>query len=243
MLAALRGVLKECWRLGYVSADDYQRAVDFKPLPVDKPEQAAGRSVTDAEMAALMKVCADDKDGDDTVRAVAIRDAALISLAYAAGLRRAELASLQVEDYNAETGTFAIRGKHNKTRTVPLKARGAVDTLNDWLHVRGREPGPLFQPVRRGGHIQDSRLVEQSIYDILTARAEQVGISDFSPHDMRRTYAGDLLDAGVDLSTVQKLMGHSSANTTAGYDRRGERAKTEAAERLHIPWKRQFRNG
>ena len=61
---------------------------------------------------------------------------------------------------------------------------------------------------------------------------------------LRRTFAGDLLDAGVDLSTVQKLMGHANANTTAGYDRRGapegHPAKRDAVRKLQVPYQRRF---
>jgi integrase len=92
----------------------------------------------------------------------------------------------------------------------------------------------------------------KTIYDLMAKRAKAAGVKRFSPHDLRRTFAGDLLDAGADIATVQRIMGHSDSNTTAGYahamgrapfgwrHRRGERSKKEAIGRLHMAWERRY---
>ena len=64
------------------------------------------------------------------------------------------------------------------------------------------------------------------------------GAARFSPHDLRRTFAGDLLDVGVDLATVQSLIGHRNANTTVRCDRRGKLAKRDGVRQLRVPYGR-----
>jgi integrase/recombinase XerD len=119
-----------------------------------------------------------------------------------------------------------VRSKRNKTRVIPIEDAGALDALADWLYliysieIQPTISGPLFTRITKGGRITQERLSEQGVYHILDTRRQQANMASFTPHDLRRTFAGDLLDAGVDLSTVQKLMGHANANTTAGYEKR-----------------------
>ena len=128
-----------------------------------------------------------------------------------------------------------LTGKGRQERLVYAYG-GVPDALGDWLKVRGDGPGPLFYPIRKGGEIVRARLTAQAVYEILRSRGARVGVKPFSPHDLRRTFVGSLLDAGADVSVVAKLAGHASVTTTARYDRRGEKAKKKAARMLHVPY-------
>ncbi len=235
MLSALRGVLKTCWRLGYMTADDYTRAADVPSITGSTLPK--GRALTSGEIDALMTACWNDAAG--------ARDAAIMALLRTGGLRRAEICALNVEDYDAETGALIVRGKRNKERTAYV-TNGAKAALDDWLFLRnstgrGGDTGALFCPVTKGGTIVIRRMYPEAIFNLLRKRAAQAGVSHLSPHDFRRTFVSDLLDAGADIATVQRLAGHANIQTTARYDRRGEQAKRKAVELLHVPYRRRIR--
>lgn len=112
--------------------------------------------------------------------------------------------------------------------------------LEDWLHVRGEHDGPLINRILKSGCRLEDGLSVQAIHDIVRRRWEQAGIAKFTPHDLRRTFAGDLMDLGADLSVVQALMGHANANTTVSYDRRGQRARRRAMQLRRVGYERRF---
>jgi len=227
-LSALRGVLKEAWRLGQMSAEDYQRAIDVQNIKGETVP--AGRELSDGEILALVNICKADSSP------AGVRDAAIIGLLYTCGLRRAELVALDVSDFEPESGRLLIRaGKGRKQRTVYAQG-GALRALNDWLKVAQLDSAPLFVPVLKGDRIVPRRMNAQSIYDMLKKRATEAGVKDFSPHDMRRTFVGEMLERGVDIATVANIAGHASVDTTRRYDRRPEQTKKRAAEKLHFPY-------
>ena len=223
-LCALRGVLKECWRLGLMTHEEFSRATDLAAVRGDN--LAAGRVLTVEELVSLFQVCAQDES------VMGIRDAAILATLYSTGLRRSELLALDVADYN--DGTLTVKGKGNKVRLAYVVGE-AKTMLERWLAVPGRVGEPVFVAIGKGGKVTDNRLDGRSLAVILCRRAEEAGIPVFSPHDIRRTTATHLLDRGIDIGTVKEMLGHRHVATTLLYDRRGEKAKQKAARILVMP--------
>jgi integrase len=225
ILAAVRGVLRASWRMGLMSAETLYRCSDVRP--VKGGPAAQGRCLTRAELRALFRACGSDAAGR--------RDAAALACLY--GCRRSEPVGLDLADYDPSTGRLRLRAaKGNKHRDVYL-TNGAKAAMDAWLKVRGDDPGPLLVPVDNCGRLTIRRLHDQTMYELCKRLARRARVAPFSPHDLRRTFAGDMLDAGADVALVQRLMGHSNVATTVGYDRRPEEATIRAARLVSVPYR------
>jgi len=214
MLAALKGVLKASWQEGLISDHELRVAESVKKIRGSRLPK--GRALTLEESATLFQAC-----NDGTV--IGIRDAAIISMGIGLGLRRAEIASAKVADLDLANKKLNLIGKGNKER-VAFGPDSVWENLAKWLKVRGTNYGEnIFCRIDKVGKIFPQYPLQNiSIFMLMTRRAEKANIKSFSPHDLRRTYASRMLDAGADILVVKKALGHVSVNTTQLYDCRGD---------------------
>src|SRR5262245_16209289 len=140
------------------------------------------------------------------------RDRTLLDVAYSCGLRLKELLGLQVKDIDSARMVLHIReGKGQKERLVPLSPRLLAVLRDYWRQYR---PATwLFPGVKPG-----VALTGGAVQRLCRRAAQRAGLSKhIYPHVLRHSYATHLLEAGVDLLSVQALLGHSHFNTTAKY--------------------------
>ena len=147
---------------------------------------------------------------DDTL---ALRDQAIAELLYGSGLRLAELASLNLNDVYLDAGWLNVRGKGNKQRQVPLTQSSAA-LLRQWLAQRHAQPHETALFTTQRG----TRLGSRQIAKRLDNWAQQHGSPQhISPHMLRHSFAGHLLQASRDIRAVQDLLGHASLSSTQIY--------------------------
>ena len=156
--------------------------------------------------------------GDDpTARAVALRDAAMLELLYATGIRVGELVGLDVDDVDHGRRVVRVFGKGGKERSVPLGIP-AAKAVERWV-AEGRPL--LLRPV--GGAAlflgaRGSRIDQRAVRRLVHARLAGVeGAPDLGPHGLRHSAATHLLEGGADLRTVQEILGHATLATTQIY--------------------------
>ncbi len=158
------------------------------------------------------------------------RDRAILAVLLYHALRRSELCSLRVKDYEDRRGVKHLRvhGKRGKIRYVPVHAR-AIGFIEEYLDTAGHRAdihGALFRPVKNSDGHTEKALSPTSIYrNVVIHYAKQIGLtlSGFGPHSLRATAATNALDHGSDIAKVQEWLGHSDISTTRLYDKRKSR--------------------
>lgn len=205
MLSAIRSWIK------FVESErDNDEDLFLPDLP--KKTQKEPKILNEAEINRLLDAIGNEKPLD-------IRDRAIIEMGYGCGLRASELADLCIEEIDFDTKLLRVlHGKGDKTRIVPFL--GAVsDAVRRWIEIRGqyqRKRGlrNLFLSLRSG-----RKLDRFDIWRIVRRRGMAVGIpvSRLFPHILRHSFATHLLARGIDLRTLQEMLGHSSIITTQQY--------------------------
>jgi integrase/recombinase XerD len=149
------------------------------------------------------------------------RDAALLELMYASGLRVSEVASLRAGDVDARRGLLRVRGKGGRERLVPVgkPALEALERYRGPAAKRRTERGDTFLfPRRNGGGGGGAPLGRATIWRAVRSQAARAGLPRLpSPHGLRHAFATHLLNRGADLRAIQEMLGHARIGTTQVY--------------------------
>jgi integrase/recombinase XerC len=181
-----------------------QPALDVE-LP--KPEQRKPKVLRVPEVAALVRARV-ERPRDPSL---AVRDRAILEVLYGSGMRRAELAGLDLDNVDLAGRTARVTGKGNKQRLVPLTEAAAM-AMRSYLTVRPSSPDRAFFLGRN-----KRRLGLRQVWQIVKDIAERAGIERATTHSMRHSFATHFIEGGGDVSTLQKLLGHANISTTQVY--------------------------
>ena len=203
LLSAVRGLFRFALRERLLTEDPTAR-VDLPKLSRRLPSV-----LTEGDVSALLAA-------PDPATDRGLRDAAMIHVLYATGLRVSELVALRVEDVNFEAGYIVVLGKGGKRRVVPI-SEVALDLVRCYLE-EGRPAhsvttdGPLFLTSRR------RPMTRQGFWKLLRSYALKAGLRErITPHVLRHSFATHLLENGAHLRAVQAMLGHADIATTQIY--------------------------
>ncbi len=159
------------------------------------------------EMAQLLEV-----DNDDPL---SVRDRAMMELMYGAGLRLAELVSINVKDVNFGAEEIRVIGKGNKERIAPLSGQ-SKEWMHNWLKIRSQlatDGEPALFVSKLGGRISHRNVQKR----MAEWGQKQAVNSHISPHKLRHSFATHVLESSNNLRAVQELLGHENISTTQIY--------------------------
>jgi site-specific recombinase XerD len=155
---------------------------------------------------------------------------ALVVLLLSTGIRRSEAVGITLDDIDLEQRQLLIRGKGDKERVVPLTDQ-AVEAIQAYLPHRTQGGSQHLFVSAYGGHPIQGRVVNA----MLATTIEKAGLKGqgITPHKLRHTFATHLIRNGVDIRTVQEMLGHSELETTAKYLHSDTKTKRAAVGKLN----------
>jgi len=206
-----------------------------EPLISPNPEKRLPRFLNSAEVQALLDASLRGLPYRTTPipirEALQSRDHAMVTLLYASGLRVSELVNLTLHQLERESFYLRVRGKGDKERVVPF-APLAAEALDRWLENGRRTLSPHHDHVfcnHRG-----EPLTRQTFWSILKALGEEAEIrTNLTPHIIRHSFATHLLEAGIQLRSLQMLLGHADISTTQIYTHIAPEHLARTHERCH----------
>lgn len=219
-LAAIRGFHRYLMREGLAKTSP---AID---LPDAKAWLKLPGTISKAEMELLLA-----QPAKNTIRG--LRDAAIMELLYATGLRVSELIGLQLNHVNWQVGYVQTVGKGGKGRIVPI-GRHAYLSLQEYLN----QARPILLKDSKSNMIFITRLgggfTRQGLWKIVREYAKEVGMDNkVHPHTFRHSFATHLLEGGADLRAVQAMLGHADISTTEIYTHISRQRLREIHQQFH----------
>jgi integrase/recombinase XerD len=230
-LSALRGFSKFLVREGLLERDP--TSLTARP----KLGRRLPRALGENELLRLLEV-------PDVSTLRGLRDRAMLSVAYAAGLRVSELVRLEMGDLDLERGVVAALGKGQKRRLVPL-GEVALEHLGAYLRARDEDEAARAQKNARRARPKNAKnfvfrsprggaLTRQAFWQIVGRIARAAGVRGGAhPHQLRHSFATHLLGGGADLRSVQTLLGHANIVTTEIYTHVSRDHVRDAHRRAH----------
>ena len=202
-LAAIRGMFR------FLVAERHLRRDPTENLENPKLWTTLPKSLQPSEVEALLAA-------PDRTTSAGLRDAAMLELLYATGLRVSELIRVRMEDVVMDAGFLRTMGKGSKERIVPF-GDAARDAIVAYVE-RGRRDFDKYADPHLFLSIRGRPMSRQAFWMKIVAYARQAGItSHISPHVLRHSFATHLLENGADLRSVQMMLGHADISTTQIY--------------------------
>ncbi|MEK7773178.1 MAG: site-specific tyrosine recombinase/integron integrase [Deltaproteobacteria bacterium] len=218
-LSSIRSFFRFLMKKGVVTANPAEL------VPAPKVEKKLVPVLTVEEAKCLVE--APGESGAST----ALRDLAILEALYSSGIRVSELTGLDMKDVDLASGTIKVLGKGGKERIAYI-GEYARNSLRAYIGARRGDfaaDAPLFT-----GRQGKGRVSQRTVQRLVKKYVLKSGIDKTpTPHALRHTFATHLLDAGVDLRSIQEMLGHSKLSTTQRYTRVGMASLMEAYDKAH----------